>query len=41
VLLGLEVNFAGTDRAGGGRGRGFAAGRPETRTNSLPTVPQR
>lgn len=39
VLLGIEVNFAGTDRAGGGRG--FAGGRPATRANTLPTIPQR
>jgi hypothetical protein len=39
VLLGIEVNFAGNDRAGG---RGFGAGgRPATRGNTLPTIPRR
>jgi hypothetical protein len=39
VLLGIEVNFAGTDRAGGRRG--FTGARPATRANTLPTIPQR
>jgi hypothetical protein len=38
VLLGVEVSFADTNHAHGGRG--FVGGRPVTRPNTLPIIPR-